>query len=167
MYQIDQIINVFRLKKKRAKRFKKGKSIGLNLLYVVTSISSGISVIWTSKRFCTSLRIAASFSSATYVIAKPFVPNRPARATYTKPKFDRFSSRFSLIWTYSMEIRVRIFGHIVIEDDIHTFDVHATAEQIRCDENSSLKFFEFLVPSQTIFLRHATMNFDGRKILID
>lgn len=46
------------------------------------SISSGSSLILTSKRSCTSLRILASFSSDTNVMAKPLVPNRPALATW-------------------------------------------------------------------------------------
>lgn len=46
------------------------------------SISSGSSLMLTSKRSCTSLRILASFSSDTNVIAKPLVPKRPALATW-------------------------------------------------------------------------------------
>nr|AAX26048.1 unknown [Schistosoma japonicum] len=44
-------------------------------------MTSGSSLILTSKRFCTSLRTFASCSSDMNVIANPLVPNRPARAT--------------------------------------------------------------------------------------
>lgn len=52
-----------------------------HLLYVDMSISSGSSATLTSNRSWTSLRILASFSSDTKVMARPLVPKRPARAT--------------------------------------------------------------------------------------
>ena len=52
-----------------------------HLLYDAISISSGNSVMFTSKRSCTSFRTFASFSSDTNVMARPLVPKRPARAT--------------------------------------------------------------------------------------
>ena len=51
------------------------------LLYEVRSISSGSSVMLTSNRSCTSFSTMASAPSDTKVMASPFVPNRPARAT--------------------------------------------------------------------------------------
>lgn len=54
------------------------------LLYVERSISSGSSPTFTSKRSCTSFSILASFSSETKVMARPFVPKRPALATWCK-----------------------------------------------------------------------------------
>ena len=51
------------------------------LLYDVRSISSGSSVMFTSNLSWTSFRTRASASSDTNVIARPFVPKRPARAT--------------------------------------------------------------------------------------
>ena len=56
---------------------------------------------------------------------------------------------FARCRTYSMEIRIGIFRHIVIEDDVHTFNIHSTSEEIRSDENTCLKFFEFFVTCQT------------------
>ena len=73
----------------------------------------------------------------------------------------------------------------VIEDNVHTFDVHTSAEQIRGDENTCLEFFEFFVTCQAkrrqetlalhwmsfdefhspFFLSHAAMNFHGGKVL--
>jgi hypothetical protein len=49
---------------------------------VPTSISSGSSVMVTSKRSCTLFNVWASSASETKVIAKPLVPKRPARATW-------------------------------------------------------------------------------------
>jgi len=49
-------------------------------MYDETSISSGSSVILTSKRLCTSSRTLAS-SVVTKEIASPLVPKRPARPT--------------------------------------------------------------------------------------
>lgn len=54
-----------------------------DLLYEEMSISSGSSPMFTSKRSWTSLSVRASPSSDTNVMARPFVPNLPARATYT------------------------------------------------------------------------------------
>ena len=48
-----------------------------------------------------------------------------------------------------MEIRVRAFRHVVVEDDVHSLDVHSSTEEIRRHENTRLKFFEFFVTSQT------------------
>ena len=53
-----------------------------HLLYEVTSISSGNSVMFTSNLSCTEFNTLASFSSDTNVMASPLVPNLPARATY-------------------------------------------------------------------------------------
>lgn len=55
-----------------------------DLVYEEMSISSGSSPMFTSKRSWTSLSVRASPSSDTNVMARPFVPNLPARATYTK-----------------------------------------------------------------------------------
>ena len=62
-------------------------------------------------------------------------------------ELDQASNEHPL-WTYSMEVSIRAFCHIVIEYNIHTFDVHTSPEQIRGDENTCLEFFEFLVTCQ-------------------
>ena len=56
----------------------------MNLQYEDISISSGSSPMFTSKRSWTSFKTLASVSSETNVIARPFVPNLPARATFQK-----------------------------------------------------------------------------------
>ena len=48
-----------------------------------------------------------------------------------------------------MKIRICVFGHIVIEDDVDTFNIHTTSEQVSGHENTCLEFFEFLVTRQT------------------
>ena len=35
-----------------------------------------------------------------------------------------------------MQVRVRVFGHIIIEYDIDAFNIHATTEQIRRNQNA-------------------------------
>lgn len=47
-----------------------------------------------------------------------------------------------------MQIRVRVFGHIVIEHDVDTLNIHPAAEQIRSDQDALLEIFELLVTGQ-------------------
>ena len=68
-----------------------------HLLYEVTSISSGSSVMFTSNLSWTEFNTFASFSSLTNVIAKPLVPNLPARATYSE--YNELSSVKTLLLT--------------------------------------------------------------------
>uniref|UniRef100_A0A1A9X0Q0 Uncharacterized protein n=1 Tax=Glossina brevipalpis TaxID=37001 RepID=A0A1A9X0Q0_9MUSC len=72
------------------------------------SISSGNSVMFTSNLSWTSFRILASASSETKVIAKPLVPNRPARATRCKTHkhsnaVERLKSRLILLFDNSKQ----------------------------------------------------------------
>ena len=66
-----------------------------------------------------------------------------------------------------MKIRVTIFGHIVVEDDVHSFDVHPTTEQIRRHENPGLEFFEFFVASQPETNHSRSFRFSGAERLTD
>jgi len=36
----------------------------------------------------------------------------------------------------TMQVGVGVLGHVVVEDDVDTLDVHATAEQVGRDEDS-------------------------------
>lgn len=36
----------------------------------------------------------------------------------------------------SMQVGVGVFGHVVVEHDVHTFNVHAATEEIRGDEDA-------------------------------
>lgn len=51
-------------------------------MYAETSICSGSSGTLTSNLDCTSFQTFSSWSDVTKEIAKPFVPNLPARPTY-------------------------------------------------------------------------------------
>lgn len=66
-----------------------------------------------------------------------------------------------------MEISVCILGHVIIEHNVDALNVHSTTEQIGCDKNALLKVFELLIASQSLFLRHLSMNGDGWEVLLD
>lgn len=144
------------------------------------SISSGSSLILTSKRSCTSLRILASFSSDTNVIAKPLVPNRPALATWketrdrtgrphrrkTHKRRDEMQDKetegvgkdtgiSSRCGAYPMQVGVWILRHVVVKGDVHPLDVHASAKQVGSHENPSLKIFKLLIPRKPLWERKA------------
>jgi hypothetical protein len=67
---------------------------------------------------------------------------------------------------YSMEISIRILWHIVVENDVNSFDIDTSSEKIGGDQNSSLKVFELAVPLQSLFLVHASVDIDGWKVLV-
>ena len=46
---------------------------------------------------------------------------------------------------HAMQIRVGIFGHVVVEDDVHSLDVHTTTEQVGCYQDAFLEILELLV----------------------
>lgn len=41
--------------------------------------------------------------------------------------------------SYSMQICVWIFWHIIIEHNIHAFNIHTTTKKIRCNKNTLLE----------------------------
>lgn len=45
-----------------------------------------------------------------------------------------------------MEVRVRILWHVVVENDVDSLDVHASAKQVGGNQDSPLEVFELLVP---------------------
>jgi len=44
-----------------------------------------------------------------------------------------------------MEVRVRVVGHVVVEDDVDLLDVDAAGEDVRGHEESELELLEGLV----------------------
>ena len=44
-----------------------------------------------------------------------------------------------------VEVGVSVLGHVVVEDDVDPLDVHATSEEICCNQDSFLEFLELLV----------------------
>ena len=44
-----------------------------------------------------------------------------------------------------MEVSVRVFGHVIVEDDVDALDVHAPAKQVGGHQDASLEVLELLV----------------------
>ena len=57
-----------------------------------------------------------------------------------------------------MEVCVTVFRHVVVDDNVDTFNIHATTEQIRRYENTLLEIFELSVTRDAFFLGHGTVN---------
>lgn len=68
---------------------------------------------------------------------------------------------------HTMQVSVAALGHVVVEHNIHTLDVHAAAEQVGGDQDALGEVFELLVSLQAILLRHVAVNADRREVLID
>lgn len=49
-------------------------------------------------------------------------------------------------WTDSVKVCVRILWHVVVEYDVDSLNVHASAKQVGGNQDSPLKVFELLVP---------------------
>ena len=49
-----------------------------------------------------------------------------------------------------MQITVCVRGTVIIDDDIHTFDINATAEDISSDQNTFFEGFECGVSADSI-----------------
>lgn len=47
--------------------------------------------------------------------------------------------------THSVKVCVRILWHVIIEDNVNSFNVHATAKQVGCHQNPPLEVFELLI----------------------
>ena len=47
---------------------------------------------------------------------------------------------------HSVQVGVRVLGHVVVEHDVDPLDVHAATKQIRGHQNSLLEILELLVP---------------------
>ena len=63
--------------------------------------------------------------------------------------------------TYPVEVRVGVFGQVVVEDDVETLDVDTTTHEVCSDKDTLLKVFELLVALQSFRLFHATVNVNG------
>uniref|UniRef100_A0A182QFR0 Uncharacterized protein n=1 Tax=Anopheles farauti TaxID=69004 RepID=A0A182QFR0_9DIPT len=67
---------------------------------------------------------------------------------------------------HSMQVGIGILRHVVVEHDVHSFDIHTTPEQIRRNQDTLLEVLKLLVPGQTLLLHHATVDTNGREILL-
>lgn len=77
-----------------------------------------------------------SFYPLTKLIARPLVPNLPALPTYWY---------LAKQLTYSMEVRVRVLGHVVVEDHIDLFHVDSSSKDVSSDHDSVLEVLELSV----------------------
>jgi hypothetical protein len=48
-----------------------------------------------------------------------------------------------------MEVRVRVGGSIIVDDDIHSLNINPTSKDIRSDQDPLLKVLKLLVPRDT------------------
>jgi len=67
---------------------------------------------------------------------------------------------------YSVKVHVGIFGHVVVEDDVYSLDIHTTSKQISCYQDPLLEILELLVTVQPLLLAERSMNADSREVLL-
>ena len=49
-----------------------------------------------------------------------------------------------------MQIGVAIIGHVIVEDDVDSLDIHAATKQIGGHQDALLEVFERLVATQSV-----------------
>jgi len=68
--------------------------------------------------------------------------------------------------TDSVEIGVRVLGHVVVEDDIDSLDVDTAAEDISGDKDAVLEVLEVSVALDALLLRKAAMDGDRGEVIL-
>ena len=63
-------------------------------------------------------------------------------------------------------ISIRILWHIVVKNDVNSFDIDTSSKKIGCDQDSSLKVLELAVPLQSLLLVHTSVDIDGWEVLV-
>jgi hypothetical protein len=66
----------------------------------------------------------------------------------------------------TMEVSIGVLGHVIVEDNVDTLNIHPAAEQVGGDQDAALEVLEQLVPLETLFLVHRTVNVNGGKVLL-
>jgi hypothetical protein len=51
--------------------------------------------------------------------------------------------------TYSVEVGIGVLGHVVVEDDVDTLNVHSTAEEVSGNKDARLEALEVRVLGKT------------------
>jgi len=69
--------------------------------------------------------------------------------------------------SHPVQVGVGVLGHVVVEDDVDSLDVHASAEQVGRHQNALLEILKLLVAREPLFLRHGSMDADGWEVLLD
>merc|ERR1719273_1044003 len=67
---------------------------------------------------------------------------------------------------HPVQVGVSVLGHVVVEDNVDSLNVHATTEEVGGDEDSLLESLELLVARESLLLSHASVNGDGWEILL-
>lgn len=65
-----------------------------------------------------------------------------------------------------MEVRVRGLGHVVVENDIDTLNVHSSSEEIGGHKDSLLEVLECLISREALLLGHLPVDGNGGEILL-
>lgn len=60
-----------------------------------------------------------------------------------------------------MQIRVCILGHVVVEDDVDTFDIYTSAKDVCCNHDALVKVLEGLVTGDALLLGHSRVDADA------
>lgn len=81
-----------------------------------------------------SFKILLSSSEVTNEIAKPLVPNLPARPTL---KVSEVS--------YSVHISISTVWHVVVDNNVDPDDVDSSSEKVSRDHDPLFEFFELFV----------------------
>lgn len=45
-----------------------------------------------------------------------------------------------------MKVGVRILWHVIVEDNVDSLNVHASAKQVGCNQDPPLEVFKLLIP---------------------
>ena len=67
---------------------------------------------------------------------------------------------------HPVKVGVGILGHVVVEHNVDSLNVHAATEQVGCDEDSLLEILELLVSGESLLLSHASVNGNSGEILL-
>ena len=106
-------------------------------------MKSGSSGTATSNRDWMAAMTCWSASDDTKVIARPFVPKRPARLRGGKQAKEVRGSGKNAPDTVQVAVRIR--RRVVVDDDVHALDIDTATEDIRRYQYTLLEVFEGLV----------------------
>merc|ERR1719278_1899448 len=64
-----------------------------------------------------------------------------------------------------VKIGVGVLGHVVVENKIDSFNIHATTKQVGGNEDSLLEILGLLISGESLLLSHSSVNGDGWEVL--
>lgn len=67
---------------------------------------------------------------------------------------------------HSVEISVVILRHVVVNDDVDTFNIDASTQDVSGHHDAELEVLEFLVVFDTCILVHTAVDADRRELLV-